>query len=132
MGRRSIVNEVLKDIETIALGLSSIYAITWSIPAVIMVSIISLGNFKHIIFLDQQLAKDLSKYYDDKGNMRPKYQLSWEIGSRCFDYWVKYPFIRRRSTTDSKKFKAFMWVNAVGMWSYILFVGLMLIGKMFS
>lgn len=125
------MNEVLKDIETIVLGLSSVYAIVWSIPAVIMVSVISLGG-KHIIFMDQQLAKDLSKYYDDKGYMRPKYQLSWEIGSRCFDYWVKYPFIRKRSTTDSKKFKLFMWFNALGIWSYILCFGLMLIGKMFN
>lgn len=38
------MNEVLKDIETIVLGLSSVYAIVWSIPAVIMVSVISLGG----------------------------------------------------------------------------------------
>ena len=50
------MNEVLKDVETIALGLSSIYPIAWSIPAVIMVSIMSFGTFKHIISLAQQLA----------------------------------------------------------------------------
>ena len=97
-----------------------VYGIFWSVPAVIMVSIVSLGSLKHIIFMDKQLAKDLSKYYDDKGYMRPKYQLSWEVGSRCFDYWVKYPFIRKRSTTESKKFKVFMWFNSLGMWSWII------------
>ncbi|WP_045500552.1 hypothetical protein [Vibrio hyugaensis] len=96
------------------------YAIIWSVPAVIMNTIVSLGSFKHIIFMDKELAKDLNKYYDQNGYMRPKYQLSWEIGRRCFDYWVKYPFIRKRSTTESKKFKVFMWVNALGMWSWIV------------
>lgn len=96
------------------------YAIAWSVPAAIMVLVVSLGSFKHIIFMDKQLARDLSKYYDDNGYMRPKYQLSWEVGSRCFDYWVKYPFIRKRATTDSVKFKVFMWVNALGMWSCIV------------
>lgn len=105
------------------------YAIIWSIPAVIMCAIVSLGSLRHIIFMDKQLAKDLSKYYDDNGYMRPKYQLSWEIGSRCFDYWVKYPFIRHRVTTDSKKFRIFMWVNALGMWSYITSFGLMVLDK---
>ncbi|PMK67055.1 hypothetical protein BCT93_22700 [Vibrio lentus] len=96
------------------------YATAWAVPAVIMNAIVSLGSFKHIIFIDQQLAKDLDKYYDEKGYMRPRYQASWEIGSRCFDYWVKYPFIRKRSTTDSVKFKVFMWINTLGMWSVIM------------
>ncbi|KJY69977.1 hypothetical protein TW78_17150 [Vibrio coralliilyticus] len=98
------------------------YALIWSVPAVVMSAIVSLGSFKHIIYIDKQLAKDLNKYYDDKGYMRPQYQMSWAIGSRCFYYWVKYPFIRHRVTTDSKKFKIFMWVNALGMWSYIILI----------
>ncbi|MGY5612748.1 hypothetical protein [Vibrio brasiliensis] len=105
------------------------YATVWAVPGVIMSAIVSLGSLKHIIFMDKQLAKDLSKYYDDNGHMRPKYQLSWEIASRCFDYWVKYPFIRKRVTTKSTKFKVFMWVNALGMWSYMFAFGLMVIGK---
>ncbi|MGD8123203.1 hypothetical protein, partial [Vibrio sp. TRT 2004] len=91
----------------------------WCFPAIVILPVISLGSFKYIIFMDKQLAKDLGKYYDDNGYMRPKYQLSWEVGSRCFDYWVKYPFIRKRVTTNSVKFKAFMWWNALGMWSWI-------------
>ncbi|MEF1285776.1 hypothetical protein [Vibrio sp. M250220] len=97
----------------------AIYAIAWCFPAIVILPVISLGSFKYIIFMDKQLAKDLGKYYDDNGYMRPKYQLSWEVGSRCFDYWVKYPFIRKRVTTNSVKFKAFMWWNALGMWSWI-------------
>ncbi|TMX35770.1 hypothetical protein [Vibrio sp. Hep-1b-8] len=97
----------------------AIYAIVWCFPAIVILPVISLGSFKYIIFMDKQLAKGLGKYYDDNGYMRPKYQLSWEVGSRCFDYWVKYPFIRKRVTTKSVKFKAFMWWNALGMWSWI-------------
>ncbi|WP_285350057.1 hypothetical protein [Vibrio sp. D173a] len=108
------------------------YAVVWSVPGVIMVSVVSLGSFKHIISMDRHLAKDLSKYYDDKGHMRPKYQLSWEIGSRCFDYWVKFPFIRKRVTTESKKFTVFMWVNALGMWSWIGVFCFGLLGKLFN
>ncbi|PMM06918.1 hypothetical protein BCT63_06185 [Vibrio kanaloae] len=108
----------------------SFYAIFWAVPAVIMNAIVSLGSFKHIIFMDKQLAKDLDKYYDRNGYMRHKYQLSWEIGSRCFDYWVKYPFIRKRVTTDSIKFKLFMWVNALGMWSWIVLGLSMIFSKM--
>lgn len=108
------------------------YAIAWSVPAVFMNAVVCLGSLKYIIFIDQQLAQDLDKYYDKNGYMRPKYQLSWEIGSRCFDYWVKYPFIRKRSTTNSTKFKVFMWVNALGMWSWlgVFFFGLL--GKVFN
>jgi len=102
------------------------YAIVWSIPALGMSAIVSLGSLKHIIFMDMQLAKDLGTYYDDKGYMRPQYQVSWAIGSRCFDYWVMYPFIRKRASTNSKKFKIFMWVNALGMWSFI-FSGVLMI-----
>ncbi|OAJ95132.1 hypothetical protein APB76_07575 [Vibrio bivalvicida] len=107
------------------------YAVVWSVPAVMMNAVVSLGSFRHIIFMDKQLAKDLSKYYDEKGYMRPKYQLSWEVGRRCVDYWVKYPFIRHRVTTKSTKFKLFMWINALGMWSYIFSFGLMILGKYF-
>ena len=105
------------------------YALVWSIPAVIMIAVVSLGSFKHIIFIDKQLAKDLNKYYDNNGYMRPKHQASWDVGSRFINYCIAYPFIRHREQTDSKKFKLFMWVNALGMWSYILSFVLMVIGK---
>ena len=124
--------EAIKSLETVVVGLLSVYAIVWSVPAVIMSAIVSLGSFKHVVFMDKQLAKDLDKYYDEKGYMRPKYQLSWEIGRRCFDYWVKYPFIRKRVTTNSTKFKVFMWVNALGMWSYIGVIFFFILEQVFS
>lgn len=108
------------------------YAIIWAVPAAIMVSVVSLGSLKYIIFIDKQLAKDLNKYYDHNGYMRPKYQLSWEIGSRCFDYWVKYPFIRKRVTTNSIKFEIFMWINALGMWSWVGVFSFGSLGKMLN
>ncbi|OOE39967.1 hypothetical protein, partial [Salinivibrio kushneri] len=92
------------------------YALAWSIPGAIMISVVSLGSFKHIIFIDKQLAKDLNKYYDNYGYMRPKHQMTWDIGSRFINYCIAYPFIRHREQTDSKKFKVFMWINALGMW----------------
>lgn len=124
-----MVIEALRSFYIIISGVFAIYAIAWSVPAVLMNAVVSLGSLKHIIFIDQQLAKNLNKYYDRNGNMRPKYQMSWEISSRCFDYWVKYPFIRNRCTSTSIKFKAFMWVNALGMWSYILSFLLMMVRK---
>jgi hypothetical protein len=103
----------------------SIYVMAWAVTAIITFPLISLGSLKHIIFIDKQLAKDLSKYYDDKGFMRPKYQLSWEIGNRLNYYCLAYPFIKSRASTDSKKFQYFMWWNTLGMW---FFWGLIVIG----
>ncbi len=97
-----------------------VIAIVWCFPSILVLPVISLGSFKHIIFIDKQLAKDLNKYYDDKGYMRPKYQASWDVGSRFTNYCIAYPFIRHREKTDSKKFKAFMWWNALGFWSWII------------
>ncbi|WP_235699445.1 hypothetical protein [Aliivibrio fischeri] len=105
--------------EIILKGLVAIYVIAWSVTAIIILPVISLGSFKHIIYIDKQLAKDLNKYYDEKGYMRPKYQLSWEVGNRFSHYCLAYPFIRKRASTDSKKFKMFMWWNALGMWGFI-------------
>ncbi|RZP96109.1 hypothetical protein D8T65_23525 [Vibrio vulnificus] len=95
------------------------FALIWSVPGVVMGLIVSFGSLKHIIYIDRELAKDLNKYYDNNGHMRPQYQMTWAVGSRCFDYWMMYPFIRKRSTIHSKKFRLFMWVNALGMWSWV-------------
>lgn len=66
------------------------FALIWSVPGVVMGSIVSFGSLKHIIFIDKELAKDLNKYYDHNGHMRPQYQMTWAVGSRCFDYWMMY------------------------------------------
>ncbi len=91
------------------------YALIWSVPAVIIVAIVSLGDPQRIVFIDHQLSKNVDKLHANRMCM-----LSAYISTRLFHYWVKYPFIRKRSTTYSTKFKVFMWVNAFGMWSWIM------------
>ncbi len=43
------------------------YLVLWSIPGVIMSAMVSLGDIERIVFIDKQLAKNLNKYYDEKG-----------------------------------------------------------------
>ena len=93
------------------------YAISWSIPGAIMSVMVSLGDPQRIQFIDHQLSKDVDKLHRD-----PMCMISAYISTRLFHYWVKYPFIRKRATTDSIKFKFFMWVNALGMWSWIVLI----------
>ncbi|OOE66837.1 hypothetical protein BZG72_07325 [Salinivibrio sp. PR6] len=100
------------------------YAIVWSVPGAIMSAMVSLGDPQRIVFIDNQLSKNVDKLHANRMCM-----LSAYIGTRLFHYWVKYPFIRKRAKTNSIKFKVFMWVNALGMWSYILSFVLMVIGK---
>lgn len=94
------------------------YLIVWAIPGVIILSIVSLGSNKHIVFIDKQLAKCLSKYYDEKGYMKPRYQMPYSISSRFSNYCIAYPFIKNRAKTNSFKFKCFMWMNSLGYWSF--------------
>ncbi|WP_240800907.1 hypothetical protein [Vibrio sp. Hep-1b-8] len=101
-------------------GILAVYVIIWSVPAVIMSAMVSLGSIERIVFIDKQLAKNLDKYYDDQGYMKWNYQMSYSIGTRLFGYWLAYPFIRHRVTTKSKKFRLFMWVNCIGIWSFFI------------
>jgi len=94
-----------------------VYALLWSMPGVIISIVISMGKFKHIIYLDKQLAKDLDKLYDSNGQMRST--LFTTIANRYHKYCIAYPFIRHRATTNSVRFRIFMWVNALGFWCWI-------------
>jgi hypothetical protein len=105
---------VIKDIVRIMLW----YVTIWGVPATIVAHIISNGSLRHIIYLDKQLAKDLDKLYDSRGNMRTT--LNTTIGCRYMGYCISYPFIRHRTTTTSIKFRTFMWVNAIGSWCFCL------------
>ncbi|MGY5611701.1 hypothetical protein [Vibrio brasiliensis] len=96
------------------------YLVLWSIPGAIMLSMVSLGDIEKIVFIDKQVAKDLDKYYDDQGYMKWNYQMSYAIGTRLMGYWLAYPYIRHRVTTKSKKFRLFMWVNCIGIWSFFI------------
>ncbi|MEL7293619.1 MAG: hypothetical protein AAGJ88_16835 [Pseudomonadota bacterium] len=106
------------------------YAIAWSLPGAIVLATVALGSVKHIVFIDKQLAKDLAKYYDENGYMRPQYQVSYSIGTRFINYCIVYPFIRHRQTVKSVKFKAFMWLNSTGYWGYIILFCSMLLLKL--
>lgn len=110
----------IEHLYTVIVGILASYVIIWSIPGVIMGAMVFLGDIKRIVFIDKQLAKSLDKYYDEKGYMRWNYQMSYSIGTRLFGYWIAYPFIRHRVTTKSKKFKLYMWVNSIGIWSLFL------------
>ncbi|MPS31016.1 MULTISPECIES: hypothetical protein [unclassified Salinivibrio] len=91
------------------------YLVLWSIPAVLILAILALNDIKRIEFIDQQLAKDVKKLHS-----RLDYQLSYKIVNRFTLYCVSYPIIRHRQTTNSWKFRAFMWYNFLGFWSLIL------------
>ncbi|QFT39757.1 hypothetical protein GGC03_25145 (plasmid) [Vibrio sp. THAF191c] len=109
----------LDEVQTIVIGLISLYIIIWSLPAAIVLATVSLGDFKYIITIDKYLAKDLGKYYDKNGFMRPDYQMSYSIGSRFIGYCIKYPFIHHRARNQSTKFRLFMWANTVGTWGWL-------------
>ncbi|OEE69804.1 hypothetical protein A1OO_03210 [Enterovibrio norvegicus FF-33] len=113
--------EVFEKIIVIMVGLLGFYAVLWAIPGVIMGAIVSLGDTKHITFIDSQLSKK-------RRNMQlsfPKMHFA-HIATRLYGYWLAYPFIRNRATVSSKKFRFFMWVNCIGMWSWLLFFCIML------
>ncbi len=92
-----------------------LYALAWSVPGTIMSAMVALGDPQRIAFIDSQLSKDVNKLHANFQCM-----LSAHIATRLFGYWLAYPFIRSRSTTDSTKFSLFMWINSAGMWSWIL------------
>ncbi|WP_341662844.1 hypothetical protein [Vibrio sp.] len=100
-------------------GIFFVQMITWMVVSCITIPIIMYGSFKHIIWIDKQLAKDVNKYYLDNGYMKPKYQLPGGIITRFAYYSVTYPWIRKRTTTESTKFKVFMWFNSLGIWGVI-------------
>ncbi|OOE64657.1 hypothetical protein BZG19_14425 [Salinivibrio kushneri] len=91
------------------------YTFLWAVPAVLILAILALNDIKRIEFIDQQLAKDVKKLHS-----KLDYQLSYKIVNRFTLYCVSYPLIRYRQTTNSWKFKSFMWLNFLGFWSLIL------------
>ena len=79
-----------------------------------MSAIVSLGDPKRIVFIDEQLSKDHKKPHKNWSSM-----LFPNIATRLFGYWLAYPLIYQRVKTSAKKFKLFMWFNTLGMWSCI-------------
>ncbi|MEF1257254.1 MULTISPECIES: hypothetical protein [unclassified Vibrio] len=120
----------MSDFLNVISGVFAIYAIIWGIPGVLMSAVVGLGNVQRIVFIDKQLAKDLDKLYDEKGYLRWQFQTSYSIVSRLTRYWIAYPFIRYRVKTESKKFRLFMWINSIGIWSWLLAPSLSFVEKL--
>ncbi|EOB3921372.1 hypothetical protein ACIJC2_004257 [Vibrio parahaemolyticus] len=110
----------MSDFLNVISGVFAIYAIIWGVPGVLMSAVVGLGNVQRIVFIDKQLAKNLDKLYDEKGYLRWQFQTSYSIVSRLTKYWIAYPFIRYRVKSESKKFRLFMWINSIGIWSWLL------------
>ncbi|OOF20614.1 hypothetical protein BZJ18_16745 [Salinivibrio sp. IB872] len=43
------------------------YLAVWSIPGIIMFSLITLGDIKRIVLLDKYLSQNINKYYTEQG-----------------------------------------------------------------
>lgn len=104
---------VIASVKTVFLGLYALYVLIWAVPFVIFSAVLSLGDPQRIVWIDKQLAKDVNKLHSDYQCM-----MSYNIMSRFTNYCIVYPFIRKRVSTNSIKFKFFMWVNALGYWSF--------------
>ena len=113
--------EILIFFKVVVLGIA-IYALFGMLPFLIIYLIVSMGSFKYIIYLDKQLAKDLTEYYLPNGKIRPwlyETTVFTIIGQRFLKYCLAYPFIRYRVTTKSKVFRVFMWAMSFWVWCII-------------
>ncbi len=64
----------------------SIFAIFWAVPGALMNMVIALGSVDKIIFIDEQLAKDINKLYWANGLIRnPMYT---RIVNRLYYCWL--------------------------------------------
>lgn len=93
-------------------------SLAWIIPGIISFCVVSLGSFKHIIYLDSQLSRKLNELYDEEGNLKNINFVT--IGGRFITYCFIFPFIQKRAQSMSMKYNAFMWLNFVGFWSFLL------------
>lgn len=100
------------------------YAIVWSIPGVIFGVVLSLGDPQRIVWIDKQLSKNADKLHSNYQCMMP-----YNVISRYIDYCIAFPFISHRITSDSLRFKVFMWFNSLGFWCWIGLIILGLIAK---
>lgn len=108
-------------------GLLSIYILIWAIPSIVIWVVLGLGSYHRIAYIDKQLAKDVDKLHSDCNCM-----LTYEITTRFMMYCLKYPFIRHRAKTKSRKFSLFMWANCFGFWGFALTCFIMMIDKALS
>lgn len=114
--------EWIKNIYIVITGFLSVYALVWALPGTLISMTISFGNMRHIVFIDQLLSKDTERLQEQltMHKLGLYAETHVEIGFKLFVYWLTYPFIYRRAANASMKFKVFMWLNSLGMWSWIL------------
>ncbi|EAZ74555.1 hypothetical protein Q5N41_17775 [Vibrio cholerae] len=91
------------------------YALIWALPGTIVGVVLALGTEERIAWLDKQLSKDAEKLHANYQCMT-----SYNIFSRYIDYCVTYPVIRHRSHDIPRTIGIFMWVNTIGIWSWII------------
>lgn len=91
------------------------YALIWALPGSITGILLAFGSEERIIWLDLQLAKNAKDLHSNQQCMT-----SYSIFSRYIDYCVMYPVIRHRANEKSSKFELFMWMNAIGIWSWMI------------
>lgn len=111
-----MVGEIIHNIKVVFLRIYSIYILVWALPAVLFGAVLSLGDSKRIIFIDNVLSKDMEKLHENNNSM-----MLYSIISRFMRYCIISPFIKKRAINTSIKFKIFMWINSIGWWGVILF-----------
>lgn len=116
--------DILEGIRIVLMGFWAIYAILWAIPGTIIGVVLGLGDSKRIVFIDNQLSKDVKKLHANFICMMP-----YKIINRFMVYSIVFPFIKHRMTTKSLKFKFFMWLNCIGFWCWIIAFPLMMLSK---
>ena len=90
-----------------------LYAAVWILPYLFFGIRTSHGSSKHIIYLDEQLSKKQKKALPiDFMN----------AGVRFNNYCFMYPFIQKRITTASRKFRIIMWLNSLWVYSVVFFM----------
>ena len=101
----------------------------WLMPFMYQSIRTTLGAYKHILFLDEQLA---SKEFEKRNNSELVAGLDYTfpaIGSRFHRYCFMFPFIKNRATTKRKSFWVLMWLNSFWLWSIVVFVVLVFISE---
>ncbi|OEE59960.1 hypothetical protein A1OK_12790 [Enterovibrio norvegicus FF-454] len=106
------------DITLVILAIVGTLSLAWIIPGIISFCVVSLGSFKHIIYLDRQLSRKLNELYDEEGNLKNMNFLN--IGGRFITYCFTFPFIQKHAQSMPIKYKVFMWLNSVGFWSLMV------------
>lgn len=91
------------------------YVLIWALPGAIVGIVLALGSEERIAWLDKQFSKDVEKSHANYQCM-----MSYNIFSRYIDYCITYPLIRHRAYNMPRKLELFMWVNTIGIWSWIV------------